>query len=153
MVGKFLGALGLLVVLLLDPWAILAAGFWLSFSAVGVLLYVGSAGIGRVVGWRQHLAAWSLVQWAATLASLPVLLLVFQQFSLISPLANALAIPVFTFLLVPPVLLANRAYAAAQLLSFEHYRGWFFWSYRTEDTPAWSLRDCVERGWLPSRFR
>lgn len=47
---------------------------------------------------------------------------------------------------------AYRAYAAAQLLSFEHYRGWFFWSYRTETTPAWSFRDCVERGWLPARF-
>jgi glucan 1,3-beta-glucosidase len=48
---------------------------------------------------------------------------------------------------------AYRGYAAAQLLSFEHYRGWFFWSYRTETTPAWSLRDCVERGWLPERFQ
>ena len=47
---------------------------------------------------------------------------------------------------------ALRAYAAAQLLAFEHYSGWFFWSYRTETTPAWSLRDCVTRGWLPARF-
>lgn len=47
---------------------------------------------------------------------------------------------------------ALRAYATAQLLAFEHYRGWFFWSYRTETTPAWSLREAVERGWLPRRF-
>jgi glucan 1,3-beta-glucosidase len=47
---------------------------------------------------------------------------------------------------------AYRGYAAAQLLAFERYMGWFFWSYRTETTPAWSLRDCVERGWLPARF-
>jgi glucan 1,3-beta-glucosidase len=47
---------------------------------------------------------------------------------------------------------ALRAYAAAQLLAFEHYRGWFFWSYRTETTPAWCFRDCVARGWLPNRF-
>ncbi len=47
---------------------------------------------------------------------------------------------------------AQRAYAAAQLLAFEHYRGWFFWSYRTETTPAWCFRECVERGWLPRRF-
>jgi len=46
-----------------------------------------------------------------------------------------------------------RAYAAAQLLAFERYAGWFFWSYRTETTPAWSLRASVERGWLPSRFQ
>ncbi len=48
---------------------------------------------------------------------------------------------------------ALRAYAAAQLLAFERYRGWFFWSYRTETTPAWSLRESVERGWLPPRFQ
>ena len=42
--------------------------------------------------------------------------------------------------------------AAAQLLTFEKYLGWFFWSYKTETTPAWSLRAAVERGWLPSRF-
>lgn len=47
---------------------------------------------------------------------------------------------------------ASRGYAAAQLLAFEKYRGWFFWSYKTETTPAWSLRSSVERGWLPSRF-
>jgi competence protein ComEC len=40
--------LALLVVLLFDPWAVLAAGFWLSFGAVGALLYVGSAQIGQV---------------------------------------------------------------------------------------------------------
>jgi glucan 1,3-beta-glucosidase len=38
------------------------------------------------------------------------------------------------------------------LLAFEHYRGWFFWSYRTETTPAWCFRDCVERGRLPVNF-
>jgi len=48
--------------------------------------------------------------------------------------------------------LAYRAYAAAQLLAFERYRGWFFWSYRTETTPEWCLRECVRRGWLPGRF-
>lgn len=48
---------------------------------------------------------------------------------------------------------ANRAYGAAQLMAFEKYRGWFFWNYKTETTPAWCFRDCVQRGWLPGRFR
>jgi glucan 1,3-beta-glucosidase len=47
---------------------------------------------------------------------------------------------------------AFRGFAAAQLMAFEKYRGWFFWSYKTETTPAWCFRDCVERGWLPERF-
>ena len=48
--------------------------------------------------------------------------------------------------------LAYRAYAAAQLACFEKYLGWFFWSYKTETMSLWSLRDCVERGWLPASF-
>ncbi len=47
---------------------------------------------------------------------------------------------------------AFRGYAAAQLATFENLAGWFFWSYRTETTPAWCLREAVERGWLPSHF-
>lgn len=97
--------LALLVVLLIDPWAVLAAGFWLSFGAVGALLYVGAAQVGRPLGWRQQLRAWGVIQWAATLASLPVLLLLFQQFSLVSPLANALAIPLVSFVVTPLALL------------------------------------------------
>ncbi|MBI5520490.1 MAG: cellulase family glycosylhydrolase [Desulfovibrio sp.] len=48
--------------------------------------------------------------------------------------------------------LSYRAYAAAQLLTYERYHGWFFWSYRTETTPEWCFRECVERGWLPAKF-
>lgn len=46
--------------------------------------------------------------------------------------------------------LAYRGYAAAQMLTFEKYMGWFFWNYKTETTPAWCFKDCVERGWIPS---
>lgn len=48
--------------------------------------------------------------------------------------------------------LALRGYAAAQLVVFEKYLGWFFWSYKTETMLQWSFRDCVERGWLPDKF-
>jgi competence protein ComEC len=99
-------ALALLVVLVIDPWAVLAAGFWLSFGAVGALLYVGAAVVGEGGCWRERIRAWGVVQWAATLASLPILLLVFQQFSLVSPLANAVAIPVVSFIVTPLALLA-----------------------------------------------
>ncbi len=49
--------------------------------------------------------------------------------------------------------LAYRAYGSAQLCSFEKHAGWFFWSYKTETTPAWCFRECVEKGWLPADFR
>jgi glucan 1,3-beta-glucosidase len=48
--------------------------------------------------------------------------------------------------------IAYRAYASSQLATYEKYQGWFFWSYKTETTPAWCFRECVMRGWLPSVF-
>jgi glucan 1,3-beta-glucosidase len=47
---------------------------------------------------------------------------------------------------------AHRAHAAAQLVAFEKYLGWFFWSYKTETTPGWCFRVSVENGWLPDNF-
>ena len=44
----------LLVVLLLDPWAVLATGFWLSFGAVAVLFFVGTSRLGEARGWRRR---------------------------------------------------------------------------------------------------
>lgn len=44
---------------------------------------------------------------------------------------------------------ALRAYGGAQLLAVEQGDGWFFWTYRTETTPEWSYRACVEQGFLP----
>ena len=85
------------VVLVLDPWAVLAPGFWLSFGAVALMLYVGVAAQGR--------ASWALqfgrVQWAITLGLAPAILLLFQQVSLVSPIANAIAIPVVSFAVTP----------------------------------------------------
>ena len=48
---------------------------------------------------------------------------------------------------------AYRGYASTQLLSFEKYAGWFFWTYRTETRPDWSYRDCVEQGFFPDMGR
>ena len=110
-------ALALLAVLLFDPWAILSPGFWLSFGAVALLFFVAAARVSvraesphrhpwrTVRGWRTVVADWGATQWAVTLGSLPLLLILFQQFSLVSPLANAVAIPVISFLVTPLALL------------------------------------------------
>jgi competence protein ComEC len=90
-------ALALLVVLMLDPWAVLAAGFWLSFGAVALLFYIVSGRLGAA----HWLAEWGRTQWAITLGMLPALLALFQQFSLVSPLANAVAIPLVSFVITP----------------------------------------------------
>ena len=112
--------LALLVVLVLDPWAVLATGFWLSFGAVALLFYVGSSRIGEARGWRTALAQWGVAQWAVTVGSLPLLLLFFQQFSLVSPLANAVAIPFVSFV-VTPLALIFAAIPWPPLLYFDHW--------------------------------
>ncbi|MBI4987937.1 MAG: DNA internalization-related competence protein ComEC/Rec2 [Rhodocyclales bacterium] len=95
--GSRVLALALLIVLLLDPWAVLSAGFWLSFGAVALLFYIGS---GRVAP-GHWLAEWGRAQWAITIGMIPALLALFQQFSLVSPLANAVAIPIVSFVITP----------------------------------------------------
>lgn len=112
--------LALLVVLLLDPWAVLATGFWLSFGAVAVLFFVGTSRVGELRGWRGKLNQWGATQWAVTLGSLPLLLLFFQQFSLVSPLANALAIPLVSFL-ITPLALVFAVVPWPPLLYFDHW--------------------------------
>lgn len=93
----------LLLVLLLDPWAVLAAGFWLSFGAVALLFYVANGRLGQ----RHWLVEWLRAQWAITLGMIPLLLALFQQFSLVSPFANALAIPLVSLLVTPLALLGS----------------------------------------------
>jgi len=90
-------ALALAVVLVLDPWAVMAAGFWLSFGAVALLFLVSS---GRLVP-DGRLRGALRAQWAVTLGLVPALLVLFQQFSLVSPLANAIAIPLVSFVVTP----------------------------------------------------
>ena len=91
----------LFVVLLIDPWAVLSAGFWLSFGAMAAILWVT---FGRVA-LPGRLRGWVTVQAGVTLALAPALLLLFQQVSLISPLANAIAIPLVSWLVTPLALL------------------------------------------------
>ncbi|MHB1300712.1 MAG: DNA internalization-related competence protein ComEC/Rec2 [Burkholderiales bacterium] len=114
----------LFVVTALDPWAVLSPGFWLSFIAVALIMYVGTGRIRRA-SWLQ---SWISVQWAVTIGLVPVLLAFFQQISLVSPIANAIAIPVVSFMVIPltllgavmpfdfPFFLAHRIFSLLMLL-------------------------------------
>jgi len=64
------------------------------------LLLISAAENAR--GWWRE---WWQAQWAVTLLTLPVLLGLFQQFSLVSPLANAIAIPAISLVITPLALL------------------------------------------------
>lgn len=125
--------LALAAVLLLDPWAVLWPGFWLSFGAVGAILY-GS--VGRTLQlssaeaptplqkWRATLTGAARTQYVVTLGLVPLTLLLFSQVSLVSPIANALAIPLVSLVVTPlallgsvlPLLLATFVLGAAHSL-------------------------------------
>ena len=104
----------LFFVLLIDPMAPYTPGFWLSFGAVAAILYAmqdsdGLLGLptGRELElhWRyrviQALREACRVQAVVTIALLPLTLYWFYQVSIVSPLANAVAIPVVSYIVTP----------------------------------------------------
>ncbi|MCP4129109.1 MAG: DNA internalization-related competence protein ComEC/Rec2 [Gammaproteobacteria bacterium] len=95
-------ALALLLVVIWDPLVVLSAGFWLSFSAVAAILYGFVGRLGKI-GWIRQ---WGRVQWLVAMALAPVLLALSLQVSLLAPLVNLIAVPLFSFLVVPLALLS-----------------------------------------------
>ena len=172
------------VVVLLDPWAVLWPGFWLSFGAVGVILY---ATLGRTLPsrvpapepgpaaarMRAALAEGARTQYVVTLGLVPLTMLLFSQVSLVSPLANALAIPVISLLVTPlsllgsllpaplSTLLLGLAHEIVQLLAqgLQWLSSFRFAIWRAPTPPAWvfcwallgTLWTLAPRGW-PQRW-
>lgn len=102
-------ALAMLGVLLWDPLAAAEASFWLSFTAVGAILFAFS---GRLHGSRGWLLDTLRTQWAVGIGLLPLLAFFFQQAGLGSPLANFIAVPVYALCVVPLVLMGATLLAA-----------------------------------------
>src|SRR3989440_12409841 len=95
-------SLALAAIVLMDPWAPLAPGLWLSFGAVLLIFYAA-------VGWTElgsKVAQWMRIQWAITIGLAPAALLLFGQVSVAGPLANAVAIPLVSAVITPLALLA-----------------------------------------------
>lgn len=117
------------VVTALDPWAVLAPGFWLSFGAVAAIFFALHGRPARPAhSWRAVVFEASRVQMVVTVALVPLTVVLFQQVSLVSPFANAVAIPVVS-LLVTPLALAAACFVmlpepfatvAVPLLAFAH---------------------------------
>ncbi|TFY98771.1 DNA internalization-related competence protein ComEC/Rec2 [Ramlibacter rhizophilus] len=86
--------LAMAAVVLVDPWALVQPGFWLSFAAVGVLFARGAEPGGRLLGLLREQAV-------VTVALAPLTLLLFGQVSLIGLPANLLAVPWVTLVVTP----------------------------------------------------
>lgn len=134
------------VVVALDPWALTQAGFWLSFVAVGVL-FAADAGAGAARSRGPLPAARRMLgeQLVLTLALTPLGLLLFQQVSLVGLLANVLAIPWVTLLLMPlsllgamlPPLWDLAAWAAQALMHVLRALAQWPWATLSWPAPPW----------------
>jgi competence protein ComEC len=92
------------LILLLDPFAPLAPGLWLSFGAVAAILYMSLGRLKLPPAWRVAVR----VQLFLSLALVPLTLHFFGGLAWLSPLVNLMAIPVFS-VLTPVLLLAVLA--------------------------------------------
>ena len=109
------------VVTMLDPWALQQPGFWLSFTAVGVLMVSQTNDVEQQPaeapsGWpamftsvRRVLSDGVRTQVVATVALTPLTLVFFQQISLVGLAANLIAIPLVTLVITPLALLGTVA--------------------------------------------
>ncbi|WP_373388586.1 DNA internalization-related competence protein ComEC/Rec2 [Pseudomonas alcaligenes] len=95
--------LAFVLVLLVEPLASLQAGFWLSFGAVAVLAWVFGGRLGTWSWWR----VWWRAQWTLALGLLPLFFALGLPLSLSGPLANLLAVPWVSLLVVPLALLGT----------------------------------------------
>lgn len=106
----------------LDPWALLQPGFWLSFTAVALLIasQAAPAAAEPPVGSRVRVAAWLRAglhqQVVATLALAPLTLVMFEQISLVGFAANLVAVPWVTAV-VTPLALAGLMWPGAWTLA------------------------------------
>lgn len=106
-------AVALFLVLLWDPFAVLSASFWLSFSAVALIYFLAQIQSNDASRVRR----WWRMQLSISLGLLPLVIVFFQQASLISPLCNLVAIPFVSVLVLPLALISTV------LATFSHSLG------------------------------
>lgn len=95
--------LALAIVLIANPLASLQAGFWLSFGAVAILLLLFSGRLRQGSWWLTIIK----VEWAITIALVPLLLVLLLPVSLTAPVANLVAVPLVSFIIVPFALIGS----------------------------------------------
>ncbi|WP_339530945.1 MULTISPECIES: DNA internalization-related competence protein ComEC/Rec2 [unclassified Pseudomonas] len=94
-------------VLVLEPLASLQPGFWLSFAAVAVLILAFGGRLGPWSVWQ----AWTRPQWLIAVGLFPVLLVLGLPISLSAPLANLVAVPWISLVVLPLALLGTALLA------------------------------------------
>ena len=99
----------LFILLILSPFSVMTASFWLSFYAVTIIFLT----LWRFKSWLktgpsflQFFKGLLLIQVMLTLMLMPITALFFQKISLISLIANIIAVPWMSFISIPAVLVS-----------------------------------------------
>lgn len=157
----------LFVVLLLDPFSPLSAGFWLSFMALVVILVSMSTWDRTFEGndasqvnepvvepkqplqlkfsqWRQTFVGWLwafwAIQWRLALVLGVVQAVFFAGSSLISVLINLVLVPWFSFVVIPLSLLSLFLFVLVVLVGFHGDGAGIFWlADKTMEPVLWLL--------------
>jgi len=115
--GKLLGlkfnsyfswVLAAVLIILINPWSVLDAGMWLSFTAVFFLIYGYQE---YALNQRDHFSKFKKIwhelfypQWFIFIGLMPISLYCFGQFSTIGLITNFIAIPYLFFMILPLLL-------------------------------------------------
>ncbi len=98
--------IALFLVLLIDPLSSLSSGFWLSFSAVAVIVMAVSSRLASGQGRAGKITALVRIQVVVFLGLLPLMAVFFNQLSYVAPAANLIAVPLMSLVVVPITLAA-----------------------------------------------
>jgi competence protein ComEC len=90
-------SLAVLIVLFINPLSVLTQSFWLSFGTIALIIYCMNGRLSPRGLWWKH----GRIQWIIGVGLIPISLLLFQECSFISFIANTIAIPWLGFLILP----------------------------------------------------
>jgi competence protein ComEC len=106
--------IAMLAVSISDPMAPFSTGFWLSFSAVMVLLFIFSGRYHMTTTPLQLFRNALFAQWSVYIGLFALTGYLLMQVSLVAPVANIIAIPFISLLVVPCSLLAVITWQLAE---------------------------------------
>lgn len=121
--------IAVLLIIILQPFSLLTASFWLSFIAIAIVGYLLCA---RIHFHSSPISQWLWLQFAIVIGLLPLTLFYFQKIAYLTVIANLIALPWVELLMVPGCVLAAFIYFCWH--SMGH---WFFLGLSYLAWPIW----------------
>ncbi|MCF6319943.1 MAG: DNA internalization-related competence protein ComEC/Rec2 [Proteobacteria bacterium] len=106
-------SIALLIVLIIDPMSVLDAGFWFSFGAVAALMFAFTE---RKLN-TNRLISFINAQLVILVGLMPLMVIVFGQVNLLTPIANLLVLPLASLLLIPLIFASFIVYLFSDIMA------------------------------------